>query len=104
MPEDGMPSEDSTNNGSATGSHRLPAAVFYGAILAGIILGAVICGIAAWMYLDAGEREPTSRRIWGDVAREFVIPIALMMGSTFGGLASLTVAVICERRLANRAS
>ena len=84
----GMRSEDQSTGESATGTTtpRLPARVFYGVIVAGVLLGAIASGAGAWLYLDAGDREPTGRRIWGDVARSFVVPIAVMMGSTFGGL------------------
>jgi hypothetical protein len=77
---------------------RLSARAFYGVIVAGVVLGALACGAGAWLYLDAGDREPTGRRVWGDVAREFVVPVAVMMGSTFGGLAGFFAAVVWERR------
>jgi hypothetical protein len=72
--------------------------VFYGVIVAGVVLGALASGAGAWLYLEAGDREPTGRRVWGDVAREFVIPVAVMMGSTFGGLAGFLAAAGLERR------
>ncbi len=83
---------------------RLPALVFYGVIIAGVLLGIAVCGGAAWAYLQAGDSEPTGRRIWGDVAKEFVVPIAVMMGSTFGGLFGVVTAVMWERRIGNRAN
>lgn len=79
-------------------SPRLSARLFYGLIGAGALLGAVAAGVGAWLYVEAGEREPTGRRIWGDVAKTFVVPIAVMMGTTFGGLAGFAAAVLWERR------
>jgi len=95
-----MPNEESERSEPTAGHHRLPARVFYGLIVAGVLLGIGLCGSAAWAYLEEGDREPTGRRIWGDVAKEFVIPLAVMMGSTFGGLMGFAVAVVCEWRTA----
>ncbi|MCE9563021.1 MAG: hypothetical protein K8U57_13340 [Planctomycetes bacterium] len=95
-----MRNEDNERDGPTTGNTRLPARVFYGLIVAGVLLGIGVCGSAAWAYLEEGDREPTGRRIWGDVAKDFVIPIAVMVGSTFGGLVGFAVAVICDWRTA----
>ncbi|MBA4190571.1 MAG: hypothetical protein C0467_21500 [Planctomycetaceae bacterium] len=100
-----MQNESSEREWLATGDRpRLPATVFYGVLLAGVLLGFLACGGAAWAYLEAGEREPTGRRIWGDVAKEFVVPIALMIGSTFGGLSGFAFAVLWDRRISKRSS
>lgn len=88
--------------GPAAGRTRLPARVFYGVIVAGVVLGVCLCGSAAWAYLQAGDRDPTARRIWGDVARDFVVPIAVMMGGTFGGLAGVAAAVVLDYRARQR--
>ena len=77
---------------------RLPGRVFYGVIVAGVLLGALAAGVGAALYLQAGDREPTGRRVWGDVARGFVVPVAVMMGSTFGGLAGFAVAAVWDKR------
>ena len=93
-----MRNESSERSEPTAGGNRLPARVFYGVIVAGVLLGIALSSTAAWAYLEAGDREPTGRRIWGDVAKEFVIPIAVMMGSTFGGIAGFAVAVVCDWR------
>ena len=94
-----MRNEDPNNGAPATGTTpRLPARVFYGVILAGVILGALAAGMWAVQYLEAGDREPTGRRVWGDVARGLVVPIAVMMGSTFGGLVGFFTAAAWEKR------
>jgi hypothetical protein len=72
--------------------------LFYGVILAGVVLGALAAGAGARLYLEAGDREPTGRRIWGDVATWFVVPVAVMMGSTFGGLWGFFAAAVWDRR------
>jgi len=58
----------------------------------------MVCGCAAWAYTEAGDREPTARRIWGDVAMTFVVPLGVMVGATFGGLAGFASAVIWDKR------
>lgn len=79
-------------------SHRLSARAFYGAIAAGVVLGVVAAGAAAGGYLRAGGPRPEARRVWGDVADDFVVPVAAMMGGTFGGLAGLAAAALLDRR------
>jgi hypothetical protein len=91
-----MTREVNERGGPAAGGPRLPARTFYGVIVAGVALGVCLSGSAAWAYLRAGDRDPTSRRIWGDVARDFVVPIAVMVGGTFGGLAGLAAAVALD--------
>ncbi len=95
-----MPNEEQPLHEPATGTTktRLSARVFYGVILAGVLLGSLASGGAAWAYLESGDREPTGRRVWGDVAKTFVIPVAVMMGATFGGLMGFFVAVVLDRR------
>jgi hypothetical protein len=78
--------------------HRLSARVFYGVIVAGVLLGTLISAAAAWAYLEAGDRQPTARRIWGDVATMFVIPVAVMIGATFGGLIGFATAAVLDRK------
>jgi hypothetical protein len=87
--------------GPATGKARLPARVFYGVLLAGVLLGSCICGTAAWAYMEAGDREPTSR-IWSDNAMSLVVPIGVMIGATFGGITGFATAVIWETRRTKR--
>jgi hypothetical protein len=99
-----MAREVNERGGPAAGTSRLPARTFYGVIVAGVVLGVCLCGSAAWAYLQAGDRDPTSRRIWGDVARDFVVPIAVMIGATFGGLAGFGTAVALDHRAARRAA
>lgn len=76
---------------------QLPARVFYGVLLAGVLLGSCACGIAAWVYTESGDREPTSR-IWSDNAMSLVVPVGVMIGGTFGGLAGFLTAAIWEMR------
>lgn len=86
---------------SRTMKPRLPARVFYGVIVAGVLLGVTVFPFGGWLYLERGG-DPTGRRIWEADAGAFVIPICAMMGATFGGLAGFAVAVVLERR--NRSS
>jgi hypothetical protein len=77
---------------------RLQAGAFYGIIAAGVLLGIVLCAAGGWVYLKAGDRTPTGRRIWDADAGDFVIPVCVMVGATFGGLAGFLVAVVLDRR------
>ena len=81
---------------SATNA-RLSARVFYGVIVAGVLLGISACVSAGWGYLQTGDRKPTGRRIWDADAETFVIPICVMVGATFGGMAGFAVAVLLEK-------
>lgn len=76
---------------------RLPAGVFYGIIAAGVLLGVSAAGGGAWLYLHSGEARPEGRRILADIANDLVVPIAAMMGGTFGGLAGFAAAVIARK-------
>lgn len=76
---------------------RLSGRVFYGVLLAGVLLGSTACGGAAWAYTAAGDREPTGR-LWSDNAMSLVVPIGTMIGATFGGLAGFATVVIWETR------
>ena len=75
-------------------SPRLPARAFYGIILAGVLLGVLAAGGAAWAHLNFGADRPDARQIWGDVAETFVVPVAVMVGATFGGLVGVGAAVL----------
>lgn len=77
---------------------RLPARVFYGLIVAGVLLGASFAAVGGWLYLESGDRKPTGRRVWDGTAEDFVIPVAVMVGATFGGLAGFAAAAVWERR------
>jgi hypothetical protein len=77
---------------------QLTPRVFYSIIVAGVLLGAATCAAAGWAYLEYDDRKPTGRRIWDTDAGSFVIPISVMVGATFGGLAGFALAVILERR------
>ena len=83
---------------------RLPARAFYGLIAAGVIAGSLLAGLGAWAYLNEGSRNPQALRIWGDVAADLVIPVAAMMGGTFGGLAGVAAAVALDRLKRNAAN
>jgi hypothetical protein len=79
---------------------RLPARVFYGVILAGVLLGVAAFTVGGWLSL---EHEPESGgepvgRLWADLGRWLVIPVCAMMGATFGGLAGFAVAAVWDRR------
>jgi hypothetical protein len=92
-----MPTEAQTPAEPRAGAieRQLPARVFYPILVAGVLLGALAAGAGAWMHLDAGDREATGRRIWG---AEITAPIAVMMGSTFGGLAGFAIAAVWDGR------
>lgn len=74
--------------------NQVPARLFYGIIVCGLLLGLVTCSLGGWAYLEFGDRTPTGHRIWEGIARVFVIPICAMIGSTFGGLLGVAVAVV----------
>lgn len=76
---------------------RLSARVFYGIIVAGVLFGIAACVAAGWAYLELGDRKPTGRRIWDSEAESFVIPICVMVGATFGGMAGVAAAVMLEK-------
>lgn len=80
-----------------TRPHRLSARAFYAVIAAGVLLGVVAAGAAAWAQQRPGLAPP-GRRIWADVADRFVVPVAAMMGGTFGGIAGFAAAVLLDRR------
>jgi len=86
--------------------NHLSARLFYGIILSGLLLGLVACSLGGWVYLEFGDQTPTGHRIWEGIARVFVIPICAMIGSTFGGLFGVTVAVVltvyCARSVSIR--
>jgi hypothetical protein len=96
-----MRSSDGNSVGPAIGKARLPARVFYGVLLAGVLLGSCVCGTAAWAYTAAGDREPTSR-LWSDNAMSLVVPVGVMVGATFGGITAFAIAVIWEKRRVRR--
>lgn len=81
---------------------RLSAPVFYSVIIMGVILGIMLSVAAGWTYLQSNERKPTGRRIWEADAANFVIPICVMVGATFGGLAGVASAVLLEKLMARR--
>jgi hypothetical protein len=76
---------------------RLPARVFYGVIVAGVLLGVAACAAAGWVYLHFGDHRPTGRQIWDADAGDFVIPVCVMIGATYGGLMGVAAAVILDR-------
>src|SRR5262245_24856713 len=83
---------------------RLRGRAFYGIIVAGVVLGAVLCAATGWAYIELGEGKPTGRRIWDGIAEHFVVPISLMIGATFGGLIGLAAAIGLELRARRRES
>jgi hypothetical protein len=76
---------------------RLSARAFYGLIAACVVTGSLLAGVGAWAYLREGNRSPEAIRVWGDVATDLVIPVAVMMGGTFGGLVGVAAAVLLDR-------
>jgi hypothetical protein len=78
--------------------HRLAARAFYGIIIAGVLLGAAAAGGGAWVYAAGQDARPEGKRVLADVAGDVVVPVAAMMGGTFGGLAGVAMAVILDRR------
>ena len=77
---------------------RLPARAFYGVIVTGVLLGAAAAGGAAWLYAGRPDARPEGKRVLADVAGDVVVPVAVMMGGTFGGLAGVSAAVLLDRR------
>ena len=76
---------------------RLSARTFYGVIVAGLVLGIVLAAGAARVYLK-GDRKADARRIWSDVADSLVVPVAVMVGGTFGAISGFAAAVVLDRR------
>jgi hypothetical protein len=70
--------------------------VFYGLIVAGVLLGSAAAAVGGWAYSRTGA--PEGRGVSGDAAKGLVVPIAAMVGATFGGLAGVALAVVLERR------
>jgi hypothetical protein len=77
---------------------RLPARAFYGIILAGLLLGVVAAAASAWAYREYSGKHAEGKRVLTGVADELVLPVAVMAGATFGGLAGFAAAVLVERR------
>jgi hypothetical protein len=77
---------------------RLRARTYYTVIAAGVALGAGIAGGGASASLVDGNAKPDGRRVLADVADELVVPVAVMMGGTFGGLVGVAAAVALDRR------
>jgi hypothetical protein len=79
---------------------QLSARVFYGLILAGVVLGVIISSVGGWLYLlDSAHQKPTGRRIWETEAEQFVIPVCVMIGGTFGGVLGVASAVLWQLKL-----
>jgi hypothetical protein len=76
---------------------RLPARTFYGLILLGTLVGVLLAAGGAWAYLRSNADRPAARGVWADVAGDLVVPLAGMMGGTFGGLAGVAAAVLLDR-------
>lgn len=76
---------------------RLPARTFYGLILAGVLLGVVLGASGARAYVRSDAARPDARGVWADVADDLVVPVAGMMGGTFGGLAGVAAAALLDR-------
>ncbi|HEX4606566.1 MAG TPA: hypothetical protein VH092_00015 [Urbifossiella sp.] len=81
---------------------RLRARTFYGLIVAGVALGVGAAGGGAWAYVQREDARPEGRRVLADVASQVVVPIAAMMGGTFGGLAGVATAILFDHRMAKR--
>ena len=77
---------------------RLPARIFYGVILLGTLLGVALAAGGAWAAVRSGTARPDGRGVLADVAGEVVVPVAGMMGGTFGGLAGVAAAALLDRR------
>jgi hypothetical protein len=75
---------------------RLRARTFYGVIAGGVVLGAAAAGGGAWAYVSRPDARPEGRRVLADVADQIVVPVAVMMGGTFGGLAGVAAAVALD--------
>ncbi len=84
-------------DGARAAKSLLSGRVFYGIIASGVVAGSLLASLAAWFSLKEANRNPEAIRIWGDVASDLAIPIAAMMGGTFGGLAGVAVAVLLDR-------
>ena len=99
-----MWSEVQKTSGPAAGERnpRLPARVFYGLIVAGVVLGALVCAAAGWASLEFGNTKPTGRRIWDGIADQFVVPVCVMVGATFGGLMGVAAAIACDKQVQRR--
>lgn len=99
-----MPNEELMTHkpGAGAGSAGLPASVFYGVIIAGIILGIAACMMGGWIYLDCGAEKPVGRRIWAGIADQLLVPVCVMIGATFGGLAGVALAIACDSRFRKR--
>jgi hypothetical protein len=69
-----------------------------------VLLGAIASAATAWIYLESGTAKPTGRRIWDGIADQFVVPISLMVGATFGGLLGLVTAIAADLRTRRRHS
>ena len=82
-----MSHETHTREPAARTLLRLPAGVFYGVILAGVLLGAFASGGAALLQVLEAEA----------AERELLMVVAIMTGATFGGILGFAVAAMWDR-------
>ena len=85
-------------------SHPISARTFYGIILAGFALGIGLAAGSAWAYHTVGGRHAEGRGVYDGIADALVLPVAVMAGATFGGLAGVAAAVVVERKRTGRAA
>jgi hypothetical protein len=76
----------------------LSGRVFYGVIVAGVLLGAAAALASGWAHLSPDAAEPDRPRVGPGWIGVFVLAVCGMVGATFGGLLGLAAAVLLDRR------
>jgi len=81
---------------------RLPARVFYGLVVASVLVGMIACAVGGGFYLVYGDTKPTGWRIWDGQADQFLFPVCIMIGATFGGLLGVAMAIVGDNHIRKR--
>jgi hypothetical protein len=75
-----------------THKRALPAWLFYGIILGGLMSGLASCCLGGWQYLEQNSKA-VNGSVGDDIAVYFIVPVCAIVGATFGGLIGVSLAI-----------